>query len=382
MRVLGLLAEYNPFHLGHLYHLEEARRRTDPEAVVVLMTTVMTQRGDFSLLSPWDRTWMALRGGADVVLALPALWTLRDAEHYALAAVATLVGAGCTDLSFGAECDDFKRLKDTAEKLLEARTRKAVYEAMSNGMSYPRAVCHALPESKEILSSPNNILAIEYLKAVMRLGAKMNVTVIKRKSELMSASILRQTVLQDNMACASAGMPPFAYQRLKQRIDNGEYCHQAVTDGAMFCRLRTYSTEEWENVPGGHEGLPHLLQKKTMESCSMAELRSKLVSARYPASRMNRLCTHAALGITENDLEDQIAPPLLWVMGVRDDRRDLLSFLSGRNTPLLTSMAAYPHRKEKWFETERKAWELWSCSASMPGAKLFTTGVVRDGALL
>ena len=111
MRVVGVVAEYNPFHLGHAHHLAEARRLAKADAVVVVMSSVFTQRGDAAILSPADRARMALASGADAVFALPAMWAVRDAEHFALGSVAILNGLGCDAISFGTETVDISLLK-------------------------------------------------------------------------------------------------------------------------------------------------------------------------------------------------------------------------------------------------------------------------------
>ena len=119
MRVVGVIAEYNPFHLGHAYHLAQARQLANADAIVVVMSSVFTQRGDAALLSPADRARMALSAGADAVFALPAAWAVRDAEHFALGGISILTGLGCDAISFGTESTDLSALQ-TAARLLEA----------------------------------------------------------------------------------------------------------------------------------------------------------------------------------------------------------------------------------------------------------------------
>ena len=106
MAVLGIVAEYDPFHNGHLYHLAEAKRLVQPDYTYVVLSPCLKQRGSFALLSPTDRARLALEAGADAVFALPVLWTVRDAEHYALGAVSLLAGLGATHLAFGVETPD------------------------------------------------------------------------------------------------------------------------------------------------------------------------------------------------------------------------------------------------------------------------------------
>ena len=138
MRVLGIVAEYDPFHLGHARHLRLAREAVRPDAVLIALSPCIKQRGELSLLSPHDRAACALSEGADAVFALPVLWTVRDAEHYALGAVSLLAGLGATHLAFGAETDDLSLLRRTAELLENPQHR---IRGRKGNRSYPRRTC-------------------------------------------------------------------------------------------------------------------------------------------------------------------------------------------------------------------------------------------------
>ena len=116
MTILGIIAEYDPFHNGHLYHLNEAKKRVQPDFTYIVLSPCLKQRGTFSMLSPLDRARLALEAGADAVFALPVLWTVRDAEHYALGAVSMLASLGVTHLAFGAETADLPLLQRTADR--------------------------------------------------------------------------------------------------------------------------------------------------------------------------------------------------------------------------------------------------------------------------
>ena len=166
MKILGIVAEYDPFHRGHLYHMTEAVRRASPDLVFVVLSPCLKQRGEIPLLSPSDRARLALEGGADAVFSLPVLWTVRDAEHYALGAVSLLSKLGVTDLAFGAETADESLLLRAAD-LLENPSPSfsaVLKENLSSGTGYPAALSAAfssiLQEAEGLLDQPNNILAV------------------------------------------------------------------------------------------------------------------------------------------------------------------------------------------------------------------------------
>ena len=179
MPVLGIVAEYDPFHNGHLRHLRETAAIA-PSSVLVALSGPFKQRGEAALLSPFGRAECALSAGADAVFSLPVLWTVRDAEHYALGAVHLLSSLGADHLAFGAETADLALLQKTADLLEDspAALQNALHEYLSEGYGWPAALARAagkcLSEGTEVLNHPNNILAVCYLRAIRRLGVSLS----------------------------------------------------------------------------------------------------------------------------------------------------------------------------------------------------------------
>ena len=180
MPILGIVAEYDPFHIGHLQHLHLSMDSVSPSAVLIALSGPFKQRGEPALLSPFVRAECALASGADAVFALPVLWTVRDAEHYALGAVSMLASLGVTHLAFGAETADLPLLQRTADLLEDspAILRDTLHAALSGGKGYPAALAEAagacIPESRPLLDHSNNILAVCYLRAIRRLGLSVH----------------------------------------------------------------------------------------------------------------------------------------------------------------------------------------------------------------
>lgn len=214
MKIIGIIAEYNPFHNGHAYQVEEIRRRTGADYVVAAMSGDFVQRGAPAVVDKYARTRMALSCGIDLVLELPVLWATASAESFAAAGVALFEKMGCVDgICFGAECDDLSLLSDIADLLIEEPSdyRAALSSYIKEGLTFPQARARALtevlaasaaPSQKaasslrdalsrsafltpsalaEVLGSPNNILAIEYLKAIRRQNASLTPYLIKRE---------------------------------------------------------------------------------------------------------------------------------------------------------------------------------------------------------
>lgn len=214
MKIIGIIAEYNPFHNGHAYQIEEIRRRTEADYIVVAMSGDFVQRGAPAIVDKYARTRMALSCGADLVIELPVLWATASAESFAAAGVALFEKMGCVDgICFGAECENLSLLSEIADILAEEPSayRAALSSYIKEGLTFPQARAKALSEVlsesvptslktdsalkdaysesasltqselAKILGSPNNILAIEYLKAIRRQDSSLTPYLIKRE---------------------------------------------------------------------------------------------------------------------------------------------------------------------------------------------------------
>ena len=377
MRVLGIVAEYDPFHLGHLFHLEESRRRTGADQVCIMLSGCFRQRGELSLLPPCDRAACALRSGADAVFELPVLWTVRDAEHYALGAVAALDALGCTDLAFGAETDDLPSL-DALAALLEAPTaafQAALRQALSEGLGYPAALSSAadicLPECAGLLASPNNILAVCYLRALRRLGSAMVPTAIVRRGsatsreivpEAPSASALRSALRRGNYRPVFSAVPSCSEKALRRAFLSSRVPDQTVFDALLLSRLRALSLSELQSLPDVSEGLERAIHAAAVLADSRAELLGKLVSRRYTAARLNRIFTHALLGSTRERLNALALPSALRLIALRKGS-PLTALWKARPVRLLSSAADW---KASADPADQAAWHLYARCTHQP----------------
>ena len=390
MRVVGVIAEYNPFHSGHAYHLAEARRLSGADAVVVVMSSVFTQRGDAALLSPADRARMALSAGADAVFALPAAWAVRDAEHFALGGVSILSGLGCTAISFGTETADPAPLR-TAARLLESPDETfsaAVRTHMASGLPYPAAVSAAMeavqPGCGKLLEAPNSTLAVCYLRAIQRLGADMDVVPVQRLgayhasslgTALPSATALRGAILRGDWASVRNAMPDEAYHILRQAASAGRIHHPAALDRALLYRLRTMHADDYAVLPELSEGIENRLASAAVSAASREELLLSAKTRRYPYARLSRLATHALLGMTDSCLREEPQPQAAWLLGFRKDRQDLFRHFRLHSSLPILSKAADVDRDAPWFTNECRAYDVWSLGAGLPSGLALTQGI-------
>lgn len=391
MRITGVIAEYNPFHPGHAWHLAQARKDSAADYVIAVMSTCFTQRGDAALLPPSARVRMALQHGADAVFALPCCWAVRDGEHFALGGVSILDRLGCDAISFGTECDNLAMLSEAA-RLLESPDdafTAAIRLRLNDGVPYPAAAASALeaalPGSGQLSSSPNSTLALCYLRAILRTGSNMEVYPVRRDSayhatalgnSFPSATALRGAVLRGDWEKVSQAMSPDCFSIVQDAARNHLIHRPDALDAALLFRLRTMSPEAYRNLPDLSEGIEDRLAAAACNTCTRESLILAAKTRRYPYARLSRLATHALLGMTQQALSEQPLPPAAWLLGLRREARGLFSLLKERSSLPIIGKAADYTSDEPWFTLEKRAYDIWALGVGLPSGLAMTQGVV------
>ncbi len=391
MRAVGIIAEYNPFHLGHAAHLAQARERAGADAVVVVLSGCFTQRGEAVLLSPRARAEMALRAGADAVLLLLACWAVRDAEHFALGGVSLLQRMGVEAVSFGVERDCLPLLEACAA-LLEApddALRDALHARLSAGLPYPAALaaaCEArLPGAQALLSEPNNTLAVCYLRAIRRLNADIAVIPVQRSgayhataldASSPSAGALRGAILRGAWGDVRRAMPPEAFAILTREALAGRVHRPEALDQALTLCLRSMDADAWRALPDLSEGIGDRLRAAAARHATRADILAAAKTRRYPAARLSRLCAHALLGMTQATLDASALPPAALPLGLTETGRALLSQARKNGLPVLGKAADFD-LSAPWLQVERRAYDLWALGCGLPAGLIFTQGIAR-----
>ena len=387
MTVLGIVAEYDPFHNGHLHHLAQAQQAVQPDYTCIVLSPCLKQRGSFALLSPADRARLALEAGADAVFALPVLWTVRDAEHYALGAVSLLSRLGATHLAFGAETDDLPLLRRTAE-LLEsppAAFEEALKNALARGTGYPSALSAAaravLPRAADLLNHPNNVLAVCYLRALIRLRSAMLPVPVRRPGDYHaravdpvspSASALRGALLRGCYGDAYAAMPPCAASLIRRRFLEGRVPDPKIADALLLSRLRSMTDADYANLPDISEGLENALQHAARTAVRREDILSAVSGSRYPAARISRLCACALLQVSRSDLSSLPLPESALLLGLK--RRPAMTALWKQlSLPVVSSFAEW---KKTAHPADLLAWRLWAQCCRLPDTLPFSEKTV------
>ncbi len=345
MRVVGIIAEYNPLHNGHMYHLEQAKALSGAEYCVVVMSGNFVQRGETACTDKFTRAEWALRVGADLVLELPSVFALSNAERFALGGVRTLRGTGVvTDLAFGCETGDVTILYQLADIISSEPPlfREALRQRLSEGKSYPRARFEALADYGvpdhllEAILQPNNILAIEYLRALSAGGADdirpLPVTRIgtdyhsdEIHGAYASASAIRKA-LKEGRREALDTMPSF----IGGPLMFDEQCvipESAVGDMTLYA-LRKLNPDALRAIPDVSEGFENVIARAARSVSSLPEFFEAVKSKRYTLARCKRIAASALLGITLDQVHATIKSPegcYLRVLGFQKKARPLLS---------------------------------------------------------
>ena len=313
--VCAVIAEYNPFHNGHAYQLKKARQLCNADFMLVLMSGCFTQRGEAALFSPYARGEMALRCGADMVFSSPVSVSVREADSYALQNIQLLNRLKyVTHLAFGCECGDLPLLEEIA-RLLETPNEDldAAYKKHldSYNCSHAQALSRALYETfgvpEDIVSQPNNILGISYLRALKKTNSRIIPVAVKRlKSyhdkevsiDFPSATSLRSAIRRGDWDAVRPAVPPEAFKVMQHAAVKGEISCDENTDRLLQYRLATMTREEFWALPDAYEGVENLIFKRNQNTMTREEIILSTATRRYSMARMSRLLCHAMLHTT------------------------------------------------------------------------------------
>ena len=338
MKVTAIVAEYNPFHNGHKYHIEETRKKTDDSFIMAIMSGNFVQRGEPAILEKRKRAEIALRNGADLVVELPTPWATASAERFARGAIYIAHQAGIVDnLSFGCEDDDIQTLEQIARVLSDnvySREIKKYYD--DNLCSYPEARAAVVSEilgkdCTKLMMKPNNILGIEYLKAIRSFRSDITPVGIKRnavghdsasaRNNMTSAMNIRNLIKTGKDY--SLFVPENSISVFNECIENNTFpALYGNLETAILAHLRKMRPSDFADVPDVAEGIEHRIIDAVKTSSSLSEIFDKVKTKRYTHSRIRRIILSSFLGIKTEDVVS--LPPYIRVLGLNDNGRLML----------------------------------------------------------
>ncbi len=382
-KVIGIIAEYNPFHNGHLYHLQKSLQMTHSSYSVAVVSGNFTQRGSTSLVDKWAKAEIAIKNGIDLVLELPLLYSISSAENFAEGAIKILDSLKVVDyLSFGSESGDISTLNMIADILYkEPKAYKNILShELSKGLSFPKARENALlmylndiRRFSNVLSSPNNILGIEYLKALKKLKTPITPITIERynagyhdtsyNGNVASATAIRNIVKNNGWDILRKVVPENTFSTLLENIKVGHVVPDlSVFEKQIIYNLRKMSIQEIAELPDVSEGLENAIKNAANSCNSVVEFLNIIKSKRYTNTRIQRILLYALLGITKKDMAlSKKAIPYVRVLGFNNKGKYLISEIAKANPKLeiITSVKKYmdtSNNKNSKYLLEKDIW--------------------------
>lgn len=385
MKVAGVITEYNPFHNGHKYQLEQIKRQTSADYIVVVMSGDFVQRGEPAIIDKYERTRMALLSGADLVLELPSVFATASAEFFSGGGVSVLKNTGIVDmLCYGVESVDHELTKLVAGVLKNppAEYSASLARLIQGGMSFPaarsRALCECFQDNYDIslekldtfIASPNNILAIEYEKALMdcditgfpiqRIGEGHHST--DSTSEFSSATAVRGVISTvyntanhltvnssntsqfGNLTVLNTLMPADCAKILTYCISNGHIVFPDAISDLLYYRLISERNEGYEKYSDCTKELSAKIVKNIYKYESFTQFCNLLKSKNLTYTRISRVLTHILLGIENDDFNICMDNPYLRILGFKKSSGELMHLLKKRaSAPIITKVADAPY---------------------------------------
>ena len=303
MRILGIVAEYNPFHKGHLYHLKQAQALIKPDVTIVVMSGSFVQRGEVAIVDKWIRSQIAVECGVDLVVELPTVYALESADYFAKSSIELLHLLGVTDIVFGSETANMDQFIEIA-KTIQTNSdtyNKLVKEAMQKGLRYPDACNQALSTlMNQEVKTPNDLLGLAYTKEVISNNYPIHLHAIKRTSHyhsetietFASATALRKA-LKENKDVSNQ-LPGYIYYKDKALLDSNAFF--------PYLKYNILMNDQLANIHLVDEGIENLLKEAINKAQNTNELISLLSSKRYTRSRIARMLAHILLNNSKEEV--------------------------------------------------------------------------------
>jgi predicted nucleotidyltransferase len=375
MKTVGIISEYNPFHNGHKYHIQAAREACSAEYAVCIMSGSFVQRGEPAVFDKWSRAQMAVMNGADLVIELPVVYACQPAEIFASGAVKILNSLGIIDyICFGSELGDTLTLNQVA-KLHHNEPEafsKLIKEQLTHGCSYPKAVSKALSSylgeeeqaiTDDILKNPNNVLGIEYIKALMSLKSSIEPVAVKRiisghndtgiTSEIASATAIRSEIRSGGITeKVRFSMPENCIDTIEANVKSGRHpLFLNDFSDILLYRLRMieeYKLRDYLNV---REGIENRLKKCAFKSSDCEELIDAVKTKRYTRTYIQRLLCHLLLDMQKNDIalfKDLECPAYIRILAFNDNGKSLIKEIKNRSPyPVISKVADFSCKDER-----------------------------------
>lgn len=375
---LCIISEYNPFHFGHLYHLNESISQTNVDFKVAIISGNFVQRGEPSIINKWEKAKVALSAGFDLVLELPTLYAISSAENFANGSIKIADQIGSNYISFGTESGDLEKLKKLSS-LINKNEKDYIANVkgkIAEGFSYPKSQELVIDKmfGDEFLGvcKPNNILGLEYLKSLNAISSKIIPITVKRDFEKSSSSDVRALLRTSGFKIENLKdkIPDFSYEILAENIDNGNaVLSLKAFEKEIIYILRTIDNEKLTDIPDVPENMLSNLKKVACSTNSLDELITTLKNKSITQARIQRILLYVLLGITKSDMElSKNITPYVRVLGMSENGKKILSDLP-KDVNVITSVKTFEKNCDdsdflRMLEIDKKATDIYTLAYS------------------
>lgn len=386
MKANAIICEYNPFHNGHKYQIERIRENSD-NPIVAIMSGNFTQRGDVAIKNKFVRAEYALKNGIDLVLELPTVYATSNAETFAKAGVMIADAMGCVEnLCFSTESDNYDLLFTVRDAFDNDEFLQIIKTEMSNGSYYPKAIEVALEKKysinvSEIIKEPNNVLGVEYLKALK--STEITPMIIKRigvghdeekcRGNITSASNIRKLIKENNSYIEF--IP-------SNNINFNNYADIDNVEKVLLYKLRSMNKNDFATLPDVNEGLEHRIANSVANNNSIKEIIENIKTKRYTMARIRRILICALLNITKELVKTPV--PYIRVLAFNKAGEQILKEIKKNgNLPLITNVAegynSLDEKSKKIFDIDIFASDIYplACTDIDNTKKDFTNGIIK-----
>lgn len=378
MNITGIITEYNPFHNGHKFHLEESKKQTKSDGTICIMSGNFVQRGGPAIIDKWKRTEMALSNGVDLIIELPTFYAVSSAEFFAKGAVSILNSLNIVNnLFFGSEIGDAKALSEIAKTLIseDERFQNILKENLSLGLTFAKAREKSLieylnsSEINNIITSSNNILGIEYIKAILKLNSSINPVALKREGSnyndkslsqtFSSATSIREVLKNTSNIEDLKNIIPLESYEVFSKLQEQDYRFTFEEEMFKYIKYKIQTNcVNFNNLYEVTEGLDNKIIKEISSSNSLHEFILKIKSKRYTYSKISRILTHIYLGLDNDDFKDIANENNLYVrvLGFNKTGREILSLIKANSSiPLITKVPRFTNNPLLKFDLQATA---------------------------
>ena len=358
MKIIGIIAEYNPFHNGHKYQIDKIREKYEDALIIICTSSSFTQRGDISILNKWEKTKCALNNGANIVLELPYIYSTQSSDAFAKYALKILNELKIDKLCFGSEDNDIDKLYKVADTQINNKQFDTkVKEHLDNGINYPTALNNALKELIQIeITKPNDLLGVSYIKEIIKNKYNIKPFTIKRtndyhdienNSDIVSASNIRERLL--NNEDISSKVPQDVYEILKNKKIKNKYFE--------YLKYKIISEQDLNKFLDVDEGLHTRIKDQIQKSNNLEELIQNIKTKRYTYNKISRMLNHILCSLTkeENNIQEL---EYIRILGFDSKGKEYLSKIKKDiKTPILNK---YDTKKYKTLEIEKRVTDIYS----------------------